>query len=703
MMIQVVAFPGAVSAGRVSRSTRAAVRRALASSCVALTVFSTALAEGNESDQPFSLGAIEVIGQRETAAAPMTTDKVDATRIAEYHRNDLSQALDLVPGVSVQNLGQRRERLISVRGFSSRQVPLYIDGIPVYVPYDGNVDLARFGVDYISEIVVGRGLASLLYGPNILGGVVNVISRKPSQPLEFSARVATEADDRFDVNEQRVSASLGGVQGMWYGSLNASYVNSMGYRLPDDFVPVAAENGARRNNADSHDSLVTAKIGFQPNEYNEYALSFYRQRGEKQDPPYAGSYITGPTRPDGVQARFWRWPYWDKQSVYLVARNAVTDQGTFRWRAFYDTFKNALESFDSAAYTTQVRPYAFHGSNYDDFTYGASGDFEWSWSSAHTTRVAAHFRRDVHRESQITPIEPLEHLSIPTYDVTIEHEWRVIDSLTLTPSYSHMVQPHETAFVYNSTQRIFSPVETNKQSADNAQLVANYTLSSANSLVAGVSQKTRFPTIKERFSGGLGSALPNPGLEPERALHYEVGYQHKAGNWDAKIALFQSRLHDAIQQVTLSNTVCSAPPCSQLRNVGTERDRGFELSFNYLPIETLQLSGQFTYLDRNNLSSPNIRLLNTPQDKYMLAGNWQFLPKWEFKVDAQHESSRFSNTTGTRVAGAFTLVNSFVRFEPTTHVGIEVGGRNLTDKLYAYEEGYYESGRTWLAQLDYRY
>src|SRR5262249_4044602 len=149
----------------------------------------------------FALGTVEIIGQREAAATAVTTDDVEAATLAARHRDDLSEALDLAPGMAVENTGQRRERTISLRGFSSRQVPLFIDGIPVYVPYDGNVDLSRFGVDYISQIVVSKGLASLLYGPNTLGGAINIVSRKPTQPFEVSARTSTEADDRLSENE----------------------------------------------------------------------------------------------------------------------------------------------------------------------------------------------------------------------------------------------------------------------------------------------------------------------------------------------------------------------------------------------------------------------------------------------------------------------------------------------------------------------
>ncbi len=651
--------------------------------------------------ETFSLGTVEVFGHRDAADTAATTDTVTAEQIATLHRDDLSTALDLVPGVALENTGQRRERTISVRGFTSRQVPLFIDGIPVYVPYDGNVDLSRFGVDYVSEIVVSKGLASLLYGPNTLGGAINVVSRKPTQPLEISGRVSTEFDDHFDSVDNRIDGAIGGNSGTWYGNLTGSYSSSNGYRLPSDFVPVPAQPAGERLNSADRDSLFTAKLGYQPDADNEYALSYYRQDGEKHDPPYAGTYLKTNARPDGVQVRYWNWPYWDKESIYFVARNAITSQGTLRWRLFNDSFGNALDSYNDATYTTANRPYAFLGSIYNDFTYGGSADFEWSWDSNNTTRIASHYRNDVHREYQEVPASPLVHLEIPTYDVAIEHEWRVSPALTLTPSYSYMIQPDRTVQVYNSNTKKYSPVKTDRSTANNAQLVGTYQLDEQQSLFAGVSQKTRFPTIKERFSGGLGSVVPNPALNPETALHYEIGFEQKAATWDTRIALFQSRLHDAIQSVNLAPTTCSVPPCTELENVARQRNRGVELTLDYSPLETLRLGGEVDIVQIDNLSDETIKTTGAPENKYRLTAEWQFLPKWRLSLDGQHESSRYSNSTGTRVAGSFTLLNAFVRFGPIEGAGVELGVRNATDKLYAYEEGFYEPGRTWLAQLDY--
>ena len=547
---------------------------------VSLVLLSTSLAA---QDYHRDLGTVEVIGARVPAALPFTVDTIDAQEIAASHRDDLSQVLDAIPGVALQNLGQRRERLLSLRGFSSRQVPLFIDGVPVYVPYDGNVDLSRFGVEYVAEVSVSKGLSSLLYGPNILGGAINVISRRPVEPFEASARLAVEFDDRRDGIQQRAGVNLGTRSELWYASLSASGVESDGYRLPPSFRPVAAENGAARDNAASADRLYVARVGFTPSEDHEYGVTYYRQDGDKQDPPYAGSYLRSNARPDGVQVRFWRWPGWDKESFALVSRDALGANGTLRLRAYYDQFSNSLDSFDDATYRTQTRPFAFAGSRYDDYSVGGGADYEWRWSAAHVTRLAGHYKRDVHREQQRAPSIPQQRLDISTYDFAIEHEWLVTTTVSLTPSYQHVVQAGRTVQVFSGGR--FSPVTVDQSTADNAQLVGTWKVTDGGSLVGGVSRKTRFPTLKERFSGGLGSAVPNPGLEPEYATHYELGFEHKGSELDrqglavrqraarcdrerdlARRGLHLTALHPAAQ--------CRSPAQSRCRTLGRgQRDR----------------------------------------------------------------------------------------------------------------------------------
>lgn len=650
-------------------------------------------------EEVFALGVIEVIGKREPAPTRLTVESVDAGTLRALHRNELATALDLFPGVTLQNVGQRRERLVSVRGFSSRQVPLFIDGVPVYVPYDGNVDFARFGVDYVAEVNVSKGLASVLYGPNILGGAINVISQRPSQPLQWSAELEQEFDDDGGSMATRAVGSLGGMQtgpgGRWYGHVTASYVDADGYRLPDDFVPTPNEDGSERENADAKDTVVSAKVGYLSAGGDEYALSYYRQDGEKNSPPYAGS-------APGVQARFWQWPQWDKESLYFVARNEIGEQGTLRWRVYHDEFYNVLNSYDDASYSSFTRPFAFEGSVYDDYTNGAIAEYEWRWSEANATRVALHFKQDVHRERDETD-SPQEEFEDRSYAAAIEHEWRVTPQVVLTPGFAYTAQDGRQAD--NLVDGVIVPFETDKTDASNAQLTALWEVDADRALLAGISQKTRFPTLKDRFSFRMGSAIPNPGLEAETATHYEIAWRQSGDRWDLRAALFQSDIDDAIENVTIDASLCSAPnpTCFQQRNVGRQRNRGIELSGTLAPIDQIRVEAQVTLLDRDNLSSPDIRPIDTPEEKYRIAAEWLPAEAWSLRADAQYESRRFSTTDGTRVADSFTLANLFLRYTGLPRLGIELGVRNLADELYAYQEGFYEPGRSWFAQLDYRY
>jgi iron complex outermembrane receptor protein len=128
-----------------------------------------------------------------------------------------------------------------------------------------------------------------------------------------------------------------------------------------------------------------------------------------------------------------------------------------------------------------------------------------------------------------------------------------------------------------------------------------------------------------------------------------------------------------------------------------------EISCSWQPLDALRLDAQVSLLDRENLSNPALLPTDTPRWTQRVAAGWQLTPRWRLSVDAQHESKRYSTTNGSRVADAFTLVNSFVRYAHNDSWGAELGVRNLGNELYAYQEGFYESGRSFLMQVDWRY
>src|SRR6202049_3753756 len=144
-------------------------------------------------DSPFNLGRVEVTVSAIAAGPSPVADSIDQTEIRNLDLVNVAKALDYLPGVSIPHLSaNRNEAGIMVRGFSTRgQVPLYLDGIPISVPYDGYVGFNRFLTSDIAEVEVARGYSSPLLGPNALGGTINLVTQEPVKKLDADALIGT--------------------------------------------------------------------------------------------------------------------------------------------------------------------------------------------------------------------------------------------------------------------------------------------------------------------------------------------------------------------------------------------------------------------------------------------------------------------------------------------------------------------------------
>lgn len=665
---------------------RAAIALMLAGTGVATAV------RAEEESGTFELGAIEVVGEDLTTTYNPTVETVTAEEIRRFNRTDTASAASLLPGVTIQNVGARSEKLLFVRGFNSRQVPLYIDGIPVYVPYDGNIDLSRMTTADLSKIEVSKGYSSVLFGPNALGGSINLVTLKPQEKLTGDASFGVDIDDSFDFSTYRTSANVGSDQGLWYVQLGGSWLNRDFFRLSESYQPNGVENGGRRNNSGSEDYKLSLKLGLTPNATDEYAISYYNQQASKETPPYAGM-------DPSVNPRFWQWPEYDKQSIYFLSRTIFAEKNYLKLRAYYDTFDNTLNAFDDATYTTQERPFAFT-SAYDDYTIGGGLEVGTAMLERNTLRLAFSYKKDVHRETD-NPGDPKEHYEDDIYSLALEDTVRATDKLSLVVGSSYDVQNGLQA--ENNVDGVLIPFETDLSSALNLQGGAFYQINDSTRLHLTGARRTRFPTIKDRYSFRLGSALPNPGLQPETATHFELGLAGRAMVVEYSVNVFTSVVSDAIENVTISPSLCSRPPCFQLQNISKQRNRGFEVSLDSSPLPRLEAHIDYTYLERENVSSPELEVIDTPDHKVFAYLGYDLTDAWRVLYDVSFESSRFSSTDGTRETSSFVVMGVRTSYQTASGLEAEMGLLNITDRNYAYDEGFFEPGRTLFVNVRYRF
>ncbi len=148
---------------------RKSLRRTCMAACLGLVLgcgvaFAAENSTQNE-DGAFTLGEIEVIEQ--TDGSPnVSVQRVTEETMRKFDTNTVSAAVNMLPGVTLSKFGARNEMMVNVRGLDTKHVPIYLDGIPIYVPYDGYPDLSRFNTFDLANITVSKGFSSVLYGPN---------------------------------------------------------------------------------------------------------------------------------------------------------------------------------------------------------------------------------------------------------------------------------------------------------------------------------------------------------------------------------------------------------------------------------------------------------------------------------------------------------------------------------------------------------
>lgn len=633
----------------------------------------------------FSAGEVTVVGKKDQAR-----ETVSAAEIQKLDKTDIAKAANLLPGVTLGSAGPRNEGRIYIRGFDMRQVPLYLDGIPLYVPYDGFVDPNRFTTFDLSEISVSKGYTSVLYGPNTLGGAINMVSRKPKEKIEADVKGSLSfSEDK--VASKIGSVNLGSNQGLYYVQAGLSVLDRNFWPLSGNFNPNKYEDGGKRNNSASNDFKGTVKVGYTPNNNDEYSLSYANQQADKGVPVYVGA------DPNSSGIHYWKFTEWDKSSLYFIGKKGIGEKSYLKVRAYFDKYNNTLKSYDDATYTTQKTSKAFT-SVFDDKTYGGSLEFGTEVLQDNTLKLALHDKYDTHKEVGNTGELPKE-FEDNTISIAAENTWAVMKNLSvilgLRQDFRNTIKAEDLV----NNQIVSFPLEDNK--ASTYQFSTAYQINEEHQISIYLSRTTRFPTLKDRYSYKMGKAIPNPGLDPEHSWNYGIDYTANIGE-DLKIqaSVYQSKLSDVIQQVDKVAQV-NGVWRFQLQNSGDATFTGVEIFSEWHQANWLNTMLGYSYIDRRNDSNPNLVFIDVPQHK--LSGYMQFILEKSTWVlfGGEYNSKRFSTSDGKYSAGPFAVFNFKANTNIVDALSIQASIENLFDRNYQVVEGYPEPGRQFVLSMTY--
>jgi iron complex outermembrane receptor protein len=653
----------------------------------------------------YRLGEIEISGSR---IGQSIGGKISAGQLRQFNRDNATEALNLLPGLSITEAGARNEGQIYLRGFNLLQIPVFYDGIPVYVPYDGNVDINRFTTYDLSQISVSKAGASVLYGPNTMGGAINLVSRKPVKPLEvWGVTGAKLSGDGLNGYNTAVSVGSKKEKFYWLGSL--SFLKQNFGSLSGDFVPGKNEDGGRRENSETGDFKFSVKAGYTPNGKDEYSLNFILQNAEKGIPA-------------GVEGNQFRsYPEYDKKSLYYRSRTALSSEATVDVTAFYDNYYNIMSQFDDSTRTTQNKGSAFN-SIYDDYSAGGSVNLAVNLCEGNLLKVSLYEKYDSHKEYNASiPAneatgqtfkegEPEQEYRDNTFSAGVEDLLSVNEYLDVTAgmnySYRSNIRAQEYGTHYETGEKnVLFDFPSGADKAFNCQLAAILKPAVGQELTLSASRKSRFASQKDRYSSRFGSVMPNPNLKSEFSWLFDLTYRGDINPaFRYELSVFRNNIDNAIYQVTIPGEYQSdgVTPMYQNRNTGKSFASGCEISFGCRPARAISIGGSYSYIYRENKEDKSLKFTDVPAHKGILFGKFGLhsLPGVFLHLDWEANSSRYYTSNGETLPG-YGLLNAKISAEIRSGFSVEAGVKNAGDKNYALAFNYPREGRTFFLALAY--
>ena len=672
-------------------------------------------------------------------ATPVTVIRRD-----EIQRKAPQNAADILreePGVDVADVGPNQMRPV-IRGQRGLRVLFLENGLRLnnarrqtdFGEIAGLVDL-----DSVDTIEVVRGPASVLYGSDAIGGVLNLVSRQPAsgEPLRgFLDLSYASAGDRV-----RGGASVSGSAGRFSYQLGASRRRAEDYTAPaGDFGDIHLPQSATVLDTGVKDSTIWGSLGYAISDRNTLRL-----RINHYDADDAGfGYLPGdrygvdeqvkirilyPTQKFDRYSLSWdgnfdRNPLVDSTNVQLYyqqnERTLVNDIN-INIGPIGPNFPNSFVKVDTRNFTN-IETTGFRADAVKLFLGGA-----------HTLTYGVEAFRD--RIGNTDFSDSVTHLLFagPPFEVTQEQTSNIANSPNATNSSSGIFAQDE--MVIAPRLRVtaglrYQQVKTNAEPTPQLDITgldfsdqntvgavtASYQITDSLNGLVSYGTAFRAPNVIERlFNGptpeGNGFQILNPDLSSEKSSNWDLGIKYRRSDAFMELVAFRNELRQGIIQNFLSASEIGLLPADvrarieasgaqfvvQQVNADRLRYQGIELAAGYhLASAGLTVGGNFTHLDADRLGATSIL---PPDDLYSektfaYARYQRPSSRWWAEYDIRHNGDARTNVDPDepvppvgRTLPSFTVHSVGIggriwQSGGLTH-DLTVWGDNLTDELYA--------------------
>ncbi len=675
-------------------------------------------------------------------ATPVTV--VSAETIERRAPDNAADLLRDEPGVDVNGVGPNQERPV-IRGQRGLRVLFLENGLRLnnarrqtdFGEISGLVD-----VDEVETLEVVRGPASVLYGSDAVGGVLNLLTKAPAFNDDRSLGGSLALRYGTAGETARGHAALDGRSGKLSYRLGASYRDADDYEAPaGSFGDIRLDDDTRVNDTGVTDDSASLHLGWELAENQSLTFRLNRYRADQTgfgfvDPAllageedavvrilypeqafdrynlgYLGSNL-GSALADTVEVQ----GYYQSNERQLANLIDINIGPIFPTAPNSSVFADTLNSTDLDTLGLRAEVMKLAGEDHF-FTYGLEASEDDSKNTDFSTITTT--LRFPFPPFQVVDVATDDVANAPnatnsSYGVFVQDEIGLGDrfKVTVGARYQQVETKAEATPGWDVSDLDFEDDQVV------GAVAGLYRATDYLHLVASYGTAFRAPSIVERlFNGptpeGSGFQILNPDLASEESDNIDVGLKYRRRNAFLDLTLFRNDIDDGIVQYFLSPAeVLALPPevqqairesgggfVVQQRNIERLRYEGAELALGWRGESGLAVGGNYTYLDGERIDSVNPPTGDTFGDKINFylrfepaQGRWagRYWAEYRLRRNGEEKANLAANEpvppVGERLP-AFTVhtlaggVRLFERGRQRHSVGVVV--ENASDELYA--------------------
>jgi len=468
-------------------------------------------------------------------------------------RTSLPEILSETAGLQIKRLGGLDDfATVSLRGSTSEQVAIYLDGLLLNSAVGGGVNLASIPSHQIERVEIYRGAVPSLYASSGIGGAIVITTRRPEN------------------KETEIVGSYGSYNSWEGGVRQSGKLFESGYKADYQF---AHSDGNFRFEDDNgtpfnpDDDQTTTRIN---NEFNRHSL------------------IAHWTRPLPGEAKVQIQEQIFREDRGIPGLGSLTSEvahlSTTRTLTRFEIVKNRFSvapffSYQKQQFSDRQGEIGLGRQETDDDTlrYGVEGHHQWLAGSHQKILLTTSFTGEQFLPQDFESTEAVPKSVRNQGSVGLEDEISLADEkILLNPSV-------RVEFVKSDFPDA-SPAEF----PVSGKIGGLWRASSLVTLKTNLARAYRLPNFSELF-GDQGTLIGNSALVTEQGWNWDAGFELKKDRLSWESHYFMNRVSDLIQFISTSQFTARA------ENLRSATIQGVETSLAIPITEWFHVSGNYTY------------------------------------------------------------------------------------------------------------